>query len=107
MDVPGSTDMTGRVITSLTFMTNLTSLTFMTKLRQRMNKRYSSLRFIARGYPPMHHYLERLKYCTARSCFSASARVAKVPRFRRRPLRGSFFREYKRYWPDLSFRIML
>src|SRR3954470_24478406 len=54
----------------------------------------------------MRHYLERLKYCTSRSCFAASARVAKVPRFRRVPLRGSFFREYSRYWPDLSLRII-
>ncbi len=54
----------------------------------------------------MRRYPERLKYCTARSCFSASARVAKVPRFRRVPVRGFFFREYKRYWPDLSLRII-
>src|SRR4051794_23640044 len=56
---------------------------------------------------PTRHHLARLKYCTARSWFSAAARVAKVPRFRRRPLRGFFFREYKRYWPDLSLRIMV
>jgi len=54
----------------------------------------------------MRRYLERLKYCTARLMLSASARVAKVPRFRRVPLRGSFFREYNRYWPDLSLRII-
>src|SRR5438105_10068515 len=28
----------------------------------------------------------RLKYCTARSCFSAAARVLKVPRLRRLPV---------------------
>lgn len=33
--------------------------------------------------------------------------VLKVPRFRRLPVLGSFFREYSRYWPDLSFRIMM
>jgi hypothetical protein len=49
----------------------------------------------------------RLKNCTARSCFSAAARVAKVPRLRRRPVRGSTFREYKRYWPDFSLRIIV
>src|SRR5262249_21005343 len=47
-----------------------------------------------------------LKYCTARSCFSAASRVAKVPRFRRLPVRGSSFLEYRRYSPDLSFRII-
>src|SRR4029453_6492814 len=30
----------------------------------------------------------RLQYCTARSCFSAAARVLNVPRFRRRPVLG-------------------
>lgn len=35
----------------------------------------------------------RLKYCTARSCFSAAARVGNVPRLRRCPVLGSFFRE--------------
>jgi hypothetical protein len=29
-----------------------------------------------------------------------------VPRFRRLPVLGSVFREYSRYLPDLSFRIM-
>src|SRR5689334_2225255 len=48
----------------------------------------------------------RLKYCTARSCFSALARVVNVPRFRRRPVLGSTLREF-RYWPDFSFLIML
>ena len=35
----------------------------------------------------------RLKNCTARSCFSAAARDANVPRLRRRPVFGSFFLE--------------
>jgi hypothetical protein len=35
----------------------------------------------------------RLKYCTARSCFSAAARVLKVPRFLRLPVFGSFLLE--------------
>jgi transposase len=35
----------------------------------------------------------RLKYCTARSCFSAASRVSNVPRFRRRFVRGSILRE--------------
>jgi hypothetical protein len=35
----------------------------------------------------------RLKYCTARSCFSAAARVLKMPRFRRVPVLGFFLRE--------------
>jgi hypothetical protein len=35
----------------------------------------------------------RLKYCTARSCFSAAFRVEKVPRLRRLPVRGLRFRE--------------
>jgi hypothetical protein len=38
----------------------------------------------------------RLKYCTAFSCFFAAARVLNVPRFRRLPVLGFFFREYKR-----------
>jgi hypothetical protein len=32
--------------------------------------------------------------------------VAKVPRLRRLPVSASFFLEYKRYWPDLIFRII-
>ncbi len=48
----------------------------------------------------------RLKNWMARSCFSAAARVANVPRFRRFPVRGSIFREYNRYSPDLSLRII-
>jgi hypothetical protein len=38
----------------------------------------------------------RLKYCTAFSCLFAAARVLNVPRFRRFPVFGFFFREYKR-----------
>ena len=38
-------------------------------------------------------YPRRLKNCTARSCRSAAARVANVPRFRRFPVLGSCFRE--------------
>src|SRR5258708_4958314 len=48
----------------------------------------------------------RLKNCTARSCFSAACRLLNVPRFRRLPVFGFFLREYKRYWPDLSFLII-
>ena len=35
----------------------------------------------------------RLKYCTARSCFSAAARVSNVPRFLRLPVFASTLRE--------------
>ena len=42
----------------------------------------------------------------ARSCFSAACRVRNVPKFRRLPVLGFFLREYNRYLPDLSFRIM-
>jgi hypothetical protein len=52
----------------------------------------------------MRHAL--LKYWTARSCFSAAARVEKVPRFLRRPVFGFFFLEYSLYCPDFSLRIM-
>jgi hypothetical protein len=52
------------------------------------------------------NYPRRLKNCTARSCFSAAARVLKVPRFRRFPVLGSFFLEYRRYFPDGNFRII-
>jgi hypothetical protein len=39
----------------------------------------------------------RLKYCTARSCFSTAARrVLNVPRFLRFPVFGFFFPEYNR-----------
>jgi len=50
------------------------------------------------------HFL--LKYCTARSCFSAAARVGNVPRFLRFPVFGSFLREYRRYSPDFNFLII-
>ena len=36
----------------------------------------------------------------------AAARVLKVPRFRRLPVRGSFFLEYSRYSPLFNLRIM-
>ena len=49
----------------------------------------------------------RLKYCTAFSCASAALRVLNVPRLRRFPVFASFFREYKRYCPELILRIML
>ena len=48
----------------------------------------------------------RLKNCTARSCRSAAALVLNVPRLRRRPVFGFFFREYRRYVPDASLRII-
>src|SRR6201988_3474125 len=48
----------------------------------------------------------RLKNWTARSCLRAASRVENVPRLRLRPVRGSFFLEYRRYFPDDSFRIM-
>ncbi len=51
-------------------------------------------------------YRARLKNCTARSCRLAFSRDVNVPRFRRRPVRLSTFREYRRYSPDFSFRIM-
>ena len=38
----------------------------------------------------------RLKYWTARSCFSAAARLLKVPRLRRFPVFGSILLEYSR-----------
>jgi len=47
-----------------------------------------------------------LKNCTARSCFSAAVLDAKVPRFLRLPVLAFFLREYKRYSPDFSLRIM-
>lgn len=62
----------------------------------------SSLRWhVSRQFRPW-----RLKYCTSRSCFSALARVEKVPRFLRLPVVGSGLREYNRYSPDFSLRIM-
>ena len=57
-------------------------------------------------YPACAPNQYRLKYCTARSCFSAAARDLKVPRLRRRPVFGLSLREYSRYSPDLSLRIM-
>ncbi len=51
-------------------------------------------------------YPARLKNCTARSCFSAASRLEKVPRFLCFPVRESFLREYNRYSPDFSFRII-
>src|SRR5690348_3463846 len=48
----------------------------------------------------------RLKYCTSLSCFSAAARVLNVPRLRRLPVFGLTLREYKRYSPVLSLRII-
>src|SRR5229473_8517126 len=51
-------------------------------------------------------YPLRLKNCTARSCFSAAARVENVPRFLRLPVFGSFLREYRRYSPDFNFLII-
>src|SRR5262249_51400334 len=48
----------------------------------------------------------RLKYLTARSCFSAADRVLNVPRFLRFPVFGSFFCEYSLNCPDLSFLII-
>jgi hypothetical protein len=38
----------------------------------------------------------RLKNWTAFSCFFAAVRVLNVPRLRRLPVRGFFFREYNR-----------
>src|SRR5215831_18925177 len=40
---------------------------------------------------PAIDYPWRLKYCTARSCFSAAARVLNVPRFLRLPVLASTF----------------
>jgi hypothetical protein len=47
-----------------------------------------------------------LKNWTARSCFLAAARDENVPRFLRLPVFAFFFREYRRYSPDFSLRIM-
>src|SRR5882672_568328 len=56
---------------------------------------------------PLAHVPQwRLKNCTARSCRLAAAKVRKVPRFLRFPVRGFFLREYRRYSPEGSFRIM-
>jgi hypothetical protein len=43
---------------------------------------------------------------TARSCFSAAARVPNVPKFRRLPVRRPILREYNLYSPDLSLQII-
>lgn len=48
----------------------------------------------------------RLKYCTARSWVSAFSRDGNVPRLRRFPVFAFFLREYNRYCPDLSLRII-
>src|SRR6266446_1964036 len=63
------------------------------------------LRFVAVTFRPPQPWC--LKYCTARSCFSAPMRVPNVPRFRRFPVRGSALREYSRYFPGFSFLIMV
>jgi len=47
-----------------------------------------------------------LKYWTSRSCRLACTSVENVPRLRRLPVEASFFLEYKRYSPVLSFRII-
>src|SRR5690349_12225909 len=47
-----------------------------------------------------------LKYWTARSCFSASARVSNVPRFLRLCVFALTLREYRRYLPDFNFLII-
>jgi hypothetical protein len=47
-----------------------------------------------------------LKYSTSRSCFSAAARLEKVPRLRRFPVFGLNFREYSLYLPEASLRII-
>src|SRR5262245_4531894 len=59
-------------------------------LRSRPVSQERSAGRVYRVYPP------RLKYCTARSCFSAAPRDAKVPRLRRCPVFGSFFFESSR-----------
>ena len=47
-----------------------------------------------------------LKNCTSRSCCRAFSSVVNVPRLRRLPVDSLFLREYKRYSPDLSLRII-
>ena len=49
----------------------------------------------------------RLKYWTARSWALAFASDENVPRLRRLPVLGFFFREYRRNSPDFSLRIMV
>ena len=53
------------------------------------------------------HPVRRLKYCTARSCFSAAARESNVPKLRRLPVRGLRLRDESRYFPDFSFLIIV
>jgi hypothetical protein len=48
---------------------------------------------IPRVCDPISRQPPRLKNCTARSCFTAAARVLKVPKFRRLPVFGLIFRE--------------
>src|SRR5438128_9398278 len=48
----------------------------------------------------------RLKNCTARSCCLAFSSDENVPKLRRLPVCGFFLREYSRYSPDLSLRII-
>jgi hypothetical protein len=50
---------------------------------------------LVKGIAARAHYW-RLKYWTARSCFSAARLDANVPRFLRFPVLGFFFREYTR-----------
>jgi hypothetical protein len=47
-----------------------------------------------------------LKYWTSRSCCFAFSKLENVPRLRRFPVDSSFLREYRRYSPDLSLRII-
>lgn len=47
-----------------------------------------------------------LKYCISLSCLTAAARVEKVPKFLRLPVFEFLLREYRRYPPDASFRII-
>src|SRR2546423_988996 len=61
----------------------------------------------ARLGPGLRHALYRLlNICTARSCLRAAASEPKVPRLRRRPVVGFFLREYRRYFPEGSLRII-
>ena len=58
------------------------------------------------GTNAFRFHTECLKNCTARSRASAALRVLNVPRLRRLPVFGFFLREYKRYLPLVSFRII-
>jgi hypothetical protein len=62
------------------------------------------LKFVKSAGRPRGYFF--LKNWTARSCLRAAASEEKVPRFRRLPVFVSFFREYRRYSPDFSLRIM-